>query len=129
MNINQQSEIEELFKRISKSMAKNSKQKISDEDMNKVRAYVVQSQRPLQAVRLLQKEREEREIDDKFTAQKEDIIQKAKELDIAAKEFVDTQKKMTDTVQSDIAVMVKNQLKRKKEDEKLANATSQVENL
>lgn len=47
MNINQQSEIEELFRRISKSMAKNSKQKISDEDLNKVRAYVVQSQRPL----------------------------------------------------------------------------------
>ncbi len=74
MNINQQSEIEELFKRISKTMAKNTKQKISDEDLNKVRAYVVQSQRPLQAVRLLQKEREEREIDEKFTAQKEDII-------------------------------------------------------
>lgn len=29
---------------------------------------------------------------------------------------------MTETVQSDIAVMVKNQLKRKKEDEKLAQA-------
>ena len=97
--------------------------------MNKVRAYVVQSQRPLQAVRLLQKEREEREIDDKFTAQKEDIIQKAKELDIAAKDFVDTQKKMTDTVQSDIAVMVKNQLKRKKEDEKLAAAKDHVKEL
>jgi hypothetical protein len=59
-------------------------------------------------VRLLQKEREEREIDDKFTTQKEDIISKAKDLDKKAKEFVDTQKKMTDTVQSDIAVMVKN---------------------
>ena len=122
MNINQQSEIEELFKRISKTMAKNTKQKISDEDLNKVRAYVVQSQRPLQAVRLLQKEREEREIDEKFTAQKEDIIQKAKQLDKDAKDFVETQKKMTETVQSDIAVMVKNQLKRKKEDEKLAQA-------
>ena len=33
---------------------------------------------------------------------------------------------MTDTVQSDIAVMVKNQLKRKKEDEKLATAKAQV---
>lgn len=47
------SEIDDLFKRISKTMAKNTKQKISDEDLNKVRAYVVQSQRPLQAVRLL----------------------------------------------------------------------------
>ncbi len=67
MNINQQSEIEELFKRISKTQAKNNKTKVSDDDINKVRAYVVQSQRPLQAVRLLQKEREEREVDEKFT--------------------------------------------------------------
>ena len=62
-----QSEIEELFKRISKTQAKNNKTKVSDDDINKVRAYVVQSQRPLQAVRLLQKEREEREVDEKFT--------------------------------------------------------------
>jgi hypothetical protein len=88
MNINQQSEIEELFRRISKTQAKNSKQKVSDEDLNKVRAFVVQSQRPLQAVRLLQKEREEREVDDKFTTQKEEIIQKAKQLDEEAKQFV-----------------------------------------
>ena len=32
----------------------------------------------MQAVRLLQKEREEREIDERFTQQKEDIISKAK---------------------------------------------------
>jgi hypothetical protein len=36
---------------------------------------------------------------------------------------------MTDTVQSDIAVMVKNQLKRKKEDEKLAAAKDHVKEL
>ncbi len=36
---------------------------------------------------------------------------------------------MTDTVQSDIAVMVKNQLKRKKEDEKLAQAKNTAQNL
>jgi hypothetical protein len=46
-----------------------------------VRAYVVQSQRPLQAVRLLQKEREERETDDNFTRQKEEIIARAREVD------------------------------------------------
>jgi len=43
MNINQQSEIEELFRRINKNISKNSKAKISDEDLNKVRAFVVQS--------------------------------------------------------------------------------------
>ena len=36
---------------------------------------------------------------------------------------------MTETVQSDIAIMVKNQLKRKKEDEKLAKAKRTVDEL
>ena len=70
-------------------------------------------------MRLLQKEREEREVDDKFMTQKDEIIQKAKQLDEEAKQFTEKQKQMTATVQSDIAVMVKNQIKRKKEDEKL----------
>lgn len=122
MNINQQSEIEELFKRISKTQAKNNKTKVSDDDINKVRAFVVQSQRPLQAVRLLQKEREEREVDDKFTTQKEEIIQKAKQLDQEAKHFYQKKQQMSAIVESDVVVMVKNQLKRKSEDKKLADA-------
>ena len=98
MNINQQSEIEELFRRINKNISKNQKSKISDEDLNRVRAFVVQSQRPLQAVRLLQKEREEREIDDRFTQQKEEIIAKAKDLDEAKKEFMIKQQRMTESI-------------------------------
>jgi len=47
MNINQQSEIDELFNRINKNLSKNPKAKISDEDLTRVRAFVVQSQRPL----------------------------------------------------------------------------------
>lgn len=43
MNINQQAEIEDLFRRINKSISKNQKVKVGDEDLNKVRAYVVQS--------------------------------------------------------------------------------------
>jgi hypothetical protein len=46
MNINQQADIEELFRRINKSISKNSKVKVGDEDLNKVRAYVVQSKIP-----------------------------------------------------------------------------------
>lgn len=38
-------------------------------------------QRPLQAVRLLQKERKEREINEQFLQQKDKIIEKAKELE------------------------------------------------
>ena len=44
-------------------------------------------QRPLQAVRLLQKEREERDTDENFTTQKEDIIAKARELDKQRTEY------------------------------------------
>lgn len=67
MNINQQSEIETLFAFIKEKTTKPQSKKLTDEDLNKVRAFIVQSQRPLQAVRLLQKEREEREIDNRFT--------------------------------------------------------------
>jgi hypothetical protein len=74
MNINQQSEVEDLFKRINKNIRRDHKCSMHDEDMNKVRAFVVKSQRPTQAVRLLQKEREERDIDERFNRQKEDII-------------------------------------------------------
>lgn len=66
-------------------------------------------------------------MDDKFTTQKEEIIQKAKQLDEEAKSFIKKQEEMTAVVQSDIAVMVKNQLKRKKEDEKLAQNKKLVE--
>jgi len=87
MNINHQAEIEALFKFIDEKQKPASK-KLTDEDLNKVRAFIVKSQRPLQAVRLLQKEREEREIDNRFTQQKDDIIQKAKELDEEKNEFL-----------------------------------------
>ena len=126
MNINQQSEIEELFRRINKNISKNQRSKIGDEDLNRVRAFVVQSQRPLQAVRLLQKEREEREIDDRFTSQKEEIIAKAKELDQAKQEFQIKQKRMVEVIESDIQTILKSQLKRKKEDERLAQLNKQL---
>ena len=126
MNINQQSEIEELFRRINKNISKNQRSKINDEDLNRVRAFVVQSQRPLQAVRLLQKEREEREIDDRFTTQKEEIIAKAKELDQAKQEFQIKQKRMVEVIESDIQSILKSQLKRKKEDERLAQFNKQL---
>ena len=87
--------MEDLFKRVNKDIHKNNKFALEDTDLNKVRAYVVQSQRPMQAVRLLQKEREERDIDDKFNKQKEDIISKAKQLDEEGKAFAAMQQEMT----------------------------------
>ncbi len=39
--MNKQTEIEDLFRRISKSMAKDSSAKVSEEDLNKIRAFVI----------------------------------------------------------------------------------------
>lgn len=64
--MNQQQEIQELFKKVNYQIRRNPHSKITEEELDKVRAYVVQSTRPLQAVRLLQKEREERETDESF---------------------------------------------------------------
>ena len=100
-------------------MSKNPQAKISDEDLTRVRAFVVQSQRPLQAVRLLQKEREEREIDERFTSQKEDIISKAKQLDEEKKQFLERQRQVLASIAADKDQILKNQQKRKKEDERL----------
>jgi hypothetical protein len=41
MNINQQAEIEDLFRRMNKSLSKNARAAVGDEDLNRVRAYVV----------------------------------------------------------------------------------------
>jgi hypothetical protein len=107
-------------------MAKNAKTKVSDEDLNKVRAFVVQSQRPLQAVRLLQKEREERLVDEKFTTQKDEIIAKAKELDSEAHEFKSKQAEMVEQVNNDLEAALKSQLHRKKKDEELERENAKV---
>ena len=85
-------EMDTLFSRIDKTIRKNSKSKVGDDDLNTIRAFLVSQQRPLQAVRLLQKEREERETDAKFTNQKEGIIESAKELDKMREEFKEQEK-------------------------------------
>lgn len=73
----------------------------------------------MQAVRLLQKEREEREIDERFTSQKDDIISRAKQLDEEKKQFFEEQRKVLAKLASDKQKLVEGQNKRKKEDEKV----------
>ena len=60
-------------------------------------------QRPLQAVRLLQREREERETDEKFNSQKEQIIQDAQKLEIEKNKFKEEQQKMINKVKKQIS--------------------------
>jgi len=70
-------------------------------------------------VRLLQKEREERMIDQQFNLQKEKIIAQAKEIDREAKLFKDEQNRTVAEVYQDIEIAKKNQLHRKKKGEEL----------
>jgi hypothetical protein len=49
-------------------------------------------------VRLLQKEREERDTDENFTTQKEDIIARARDLDAQRTKYREEKQKMIDEV-------------------------------
>lgn len=70
-------------------------------------------------MRLLQKEREEREIDGEFTKWKETIIQQAKSLDEEKKQFLLKQQDVLENIAADKQQIINNQAKRKQEDEKL----------
>ena len=84
-------------------------------------------QRPLQAVRLLQKEREERDTDENFTTQKEDIIARAKDLDAQRDKYKEEQKKMIDEVSEQTAKLQIYSLKRKTEEEKLQKEKKEIQ--
>ena len=112
-------EMDTLFSRIDKTIRKNSKSKVGDDDLNTIRAFLVSQQRPLQAVRLLQKEREERETDAKFTNQKEEIIERARELDKMREEFKEQEKALIQKLIDQTPTLEANANKRKNEVEKL----------
>lgn len=118
MNIGQQVGIEKLFSKINKSLQKNPKETISDTDLNKLRAYVIKSQRPLQAVKLLEKEREEREADYKFIKQKEEIIEQAQALEQEKAKFKRDQMEMIKQVKDSMGTIIQNANKRKLEEAK-----------
>ena len=67
----------------------------------------------MQAVRLLQKEREERDTDENFTSQKEEIIARARELDAQRQKYKEEQQKMIDDVTEKTVILQQNSLKRK----------------
>jgi hypothetical protein len=75
---------------------KNPNQTITESDLDKLRAYVIRSQRPFQAVKLLEKEKEEREADYNFNTQKQLIIEKAQKLEKDKQEFKKEQREMMD---------------------------------
>ena len=83
-------------------------------------------QRPLQAVRLLQKEREERDTDENFTTQKEDIIAKARELDKQRTEYKEQKQAMIDEVSEQTSQLQLYSLKRKMEEEKLQKEQKEI---
>ena len=93
-----QPELKQLFNNVNKRCWETGKDTvIAEEELNRIRAYVVKSkylflfyfvkflpwlgQRPLQSVRLLQMERQERITDEEFIMRKEKIIEQARILD------------------------------------------------
>ena len=126
MNIGQQVGIEKLFSKINKSLQKNPNETISDSDLNKLRAYVIKSQRPLQAVKLLEKEKEEREADYNFIKQKEEIIEKAINLDREKDEFKKNQMQMINKVKASMSTIIQNANKRKLEEQKKLKEENEI---
>ena len=78
-------------------------------------------------MRLLQKEREERETDERFTEQKEDIIARARELDIQREKYKEEQQKMINDVTAKTRVLQDNSQKRQLEEEKLNKEKREIE--
>lgn len=87
----------------------------------------MQSQRPLQAVRLLQKEREERQTDESFMTQKEKILRDAKELDMKRQKYKEEQQAMIREVSLKTAELQQNSLKRMAEEDKLRKEQDAIE--
>jgi len=127
MNIGQQVGIEKLFGKINKTLQKNPKETISDSDLNKLRAYVIKSQRPLQAVKLLEKEREEREADYKFIKQKEEIIEQAQSLESEKAKFKRDQMEMIKQVKDSMGTIIQNANKRKLEEAKKVKEQKEID--
>ena len=92
---------------MNRKMKRNPNQPVTESDLDKLRAFVIRSQRPLQAVRLLEKEKgrkrknsnlnlEEREADFNFNKQKQIIIEKAQNLEKDKSNFKKEQMEMID---------------------------------
>lgn len=80
---------------------------------------MVKSQRPLQVVvRLLEKEKEEREVDQNFKRQEDEIFEKAQQIEDDKKAFEKNQTKQIRLVKSKMQEIIDNANKRKLEEEK-----------
>ena len=86
----------------------------------------MRSQRPLQQVRLLQREREERNADEQFLRQKEEIIDKAQKLEKEKNQFRQKQQDMINKVKMNIGIITQNANKRKNEELKAENENQQI---
>lgn len=75
----------------------------------------------MQAVRLLQREREERETDEKFNSQKEQIIADAQKLELEKNKFKEEQQKMINKVKKEIDTITKQYNMKQQEEAKLEN--------
>lgn len=72
-------------------------------------------------MRLLQREREERETDEKFNSQKEQIIADAQKLELEKNKFKEEQQKMINKVKKEIDTITKQYNMKQQEEAKLEN--------
>lgn len=79
-NITPANDLSQLFKDDNKKLFQKNYE-IEDFELDKGRAFLVATQRPSIAIRLLQKEREEKEVDEEFRHSKKVIIERAVALD------------------------------------------------
>jgi hypothetical protein len=87
-------DVNKFLKKINKEIAKNPKADISDEDLNRMRGYIISAAPPSYSLKLLQKKREDRDADKAFQDQLEDIIKRAAELDNKTSEYFKAQEDM-----------------------------------
>ena len=81
----------------------------------------------MQAVRLLKKERKEREINEEFLQQKDKIIEKAKQLEKLRADTKEDQEKMFAEVTAKVQDLTANGQKRQQEENKLHREELEIE--
>lgn len=96
-NITPANDLSQLFKDDNKKLFQKNYE-IEDFELDKGRAFLVATQRPSIAIRLLQKEREEKEVDEEFRHSKKVIIERAVQLDRNQDDFVQENNSMIERV-------------------------------
>ena len=104
--------IEKTLSKIDGKLTQNPHYLIPDNELDNLRAFVVQHSEPIQAIKLLMKQREEREVEEEYHTKLENIVQSAEEIEQKTDQYVQEQQKMMSKIDSE-----SNQLKKAETEE------------